>query len=553
MLTGVIFLITGLSGCKGVRDKQSAELKQGVYFDKKEYIPSPLPSFDETKEKLPRPIYDENPLYIDCYYKSWEIGFQNFYEPGPENGFVSQYIDAAFNECIFLWDAAFMTMFCNYVHPYIPGIRTLDNFYAKQFQNGEICREISRIDGKSAPPWVNSENKSLFSKMGPEYDYPDTWDVEYRGREVPTPNPVHTLDALNHPILAWAELESFKITGDTARLAMVYEPLARNYEFFKKYLRQGIGLYITDWASMDNSTRNYHLRNGGMGIDISSEMVLFAKHLGVISEIIGMEEETRRFNDEADELSLLINKYMWDKKRQFYFDLTVDDELVPIKTVAAFWPLLAGIASNEQAARLVEELNDTSTFNRAHRIPTLAANEEGYVPMGKYWKGGVWAPVNTMVIRGLENYGYDSLAREIAMNHLNSVTEVYRQTGTIWENYAPDSISPGNQSKPDFVGWSGIAPIAYLVEYAIGIKANASENTIELNVTSDKRVGIEKFWFGGKTIDLVCEESADNKRMVKIESDGKFFLKLKYKNITKEIDIPGGEVVEIMLDAYSAK
>ena len=522
--------------------------KQGIYFDKLEYIPTPLPSFNETKDKLPRPVFDENPLYIDCYYKSWEIGFQNFYEPEPENGFVSQYIDAAFNDCIFLWDAAFMTMFCNYAHPYIPGIGTLDNFYAKQFENGEMCREISRVDGKSAPPWVNDENRPLFSKMGPEYDYPETWDVEYKGRKVPKPNPYHTLDALNHPILAWAELESFKITGDTTRLTMVFEPLVRNYEFFKKYLRQGTGLYITDWASMDNSPRNYYLKNGGMGIDISSEMVLFAKQLGIIAKIIGLEAAAEQFDDEAEKLSLLINRYMWDHEQQFYFDLTVDEELVPVKTVAAFWPLLANIASREQAARLVDQLNDTSTFNRPHRVPTLAADEEGYVPMGKYWKGGVWAPVTTMVVRGLENYGYDSLAHEIAMNHLNSVTEVYRQTGTIWETYAPDSISEGNQSKPEFVGWSGIAPIAYLIEYAIGVKADASENTIEWDITSDKRVGIENFWFGGTTVDLICEESSGNKRAVKIESDKAFHLKLTYKNETKEMDIPGGDTVEIMID-----
>ncbi len=539
-----------LSGCNGERDGQLAGQEQGIYFPKKQYIPTPLPSYNESREKLPRPVYDGNPLYIDCYYKSWEIGFRNFYEPEPENGFVSQYIDAAFNDCIFLWDAAFMTMFCNYAHPSVPGIRTLDNFYAKQFQNGEICREISRIDGLSAPPWVNDQNRPLFSRMGPEYDYPETWDVEYRHREAPTPNPVHTLDALNHPILAWAELESFRITGDTTRLAMVYEPLIRNYEFFKKYLRQGIGLYITDWASMDNSPRNYYLRNGGMGIDISSEMVLFARHLGTIAEILGLEAAAGQFNDEAEELALLINRYMWDQERQFYFDLTVDEERVPVKTVAAFWPLLAGIASDQQAARLVDEINDTSTFNRPHRIPTLAADEEGYVPMGKYWKGGVWAPVNTMVVRGLENYGYDSLAHEIAMNHLNSVTEVYRQTGTIWETYAPDSISPGNQSKPEFVGWSAIAPIAYLIEYAIGIKANAGDNTIEWNITSCERVGIENFWFGGKTVDLICEEPSGNKRVVKIESDKAFHLKLKYENETKEMDIPGGDAVEIMIDHH---
>ena len=103
-------------------------------------------------------------------------------------------------------------------------------------------------------------------------------------------------------------------------------------------------------------------------------------------------------------------------------------------------------------------------------MPTLAADEPGYDPAGGYWRGAVWAPTDTMVIRGLENYGYFDLAREIALEHLDRVAEVFHQTGTIWENYAPDSVHQGKPAKGDFVGWSGIGPILYLLEYAIGLK-----------------------------------------------------------------------------------
>jgi hypothetical protein len=67
------------------------------------------------------------------YWKTWELAFRNFYEPRPESGFVSQFIDAAFNQNVFLWDSCFLTMFCDYGHPLVPGIGSLDNFYAKQY------------------------------------------------------------------------------------------------------------------------------------------------------------------------------------------------------------------------------------------------------------------------------------------------------------------------------------------------------------------------------------------------------------------------------------
>jgi len=245
--------------------KVSISQEQGKYFDKKYYLKAPLAVFSETKNKLPNPVFDDDSNMIHGYWKAWELAFRNFYEPMAENGFVSQYIDASFNENTFLWDGSFMTMFCNYGHPFVPGIGTLDNFYSKQHETGEICREIVRSTGKDYSSWVNMENRSLFSRYGNSYGG-QSWEVSYLGREIPQPNPVLTLDALNHPILAWAEIESFKITGDKNRLALVYKPLVQYFSALKKYLRQGNGLYITDWAGMDNSPRNSWIEGGGTAV-----------------------------------------------------------------------------------------------------------------------------------------------------------------------------------------------------------------------------------------------------------------------------------------------
>ena len=217
------------------------DTSQGKYFAKKKYVPKPLPKFTDTKARLPSPIYDENPAYVSMYWKTWELAFRNFHQPHPRSGFVSQFIDAAFNQNIFLWDTCFLTMFCNYGHPLVPGIGSLDNFYAKQYDNGEICREINRTTGRDFAQWVNRDGKDLFSRWG-------KFAVTYVDRQVPKPPPRLTLDALNHPIFAWAELESFRVTGDRARLKLVYDPLVHYYRALQKYIRQGNGLYMTDWA-----------------------------------------------------------------------------------------------------------------------------------------------------------------------------------------------------------------------------------------------------------------------------------------------------------------
>jgi hypothetical protein len=502
---------------------------QGMYFSKKTYQPQSLPTFLDTKDLLPAPVYDEKPLWIEMYWKTWEIAFNNFHEPSPGSGFVSQFLDPAFNANIFLWDGAFITMFLNVAHPLVPGISSLDNFYIKQHSTGEICREINRTTGVDLEFWKNAENLPLFSRWGfDEYFNPYRSDVIYKGRETPSPNPKLTLDALNHPILAWAEMESYKWTGDKTRLELIRLPLIKYYEALKKYIRQGNGLYMTDWASMDNSPRNICLAKGGTGIDISAEMVLFARNLSELSAVLGYNADASGFSVEADSLSEIINTKMWNDEKKFYFDLTIDEEFCPVKTIAGFWTLISKTATQENAQFLAKELNNPETFGRMHPVPTLAANEIEYFSQGGYWSGAVWIATNTMVIKGLGAYGYYDLGHKIALSHLDAMATVYQNTGTIWENYAADTIKEGINTNgaavvKDMVGFSGVSPILTFIEQGIGLVPDAPNNKLTWRINSVQRSGCKRFRFNGHILDLIAIPT-ENDVKISVMSDGEFKL-----------------------------
>lgn len=515
---------------------------RGVYFDKKEYADLPAEKFEEVRAYLPTPIVQGKEGWLACYWYAVRLAYQNIHTPTEESGFVSNFVDAAFNDDIFLWDTAFITMFCNLFHPYIPGIRSLDNFYRKQFDDGEIPRELVRDTGEDFLLWVNAYNQPLYSYFHNHYGHRRLKEMKnlpyeemYKpdlGRKVEK-TPYLTLDNLNHPILAWAEWESFCHTGDVERLSQVFEPLYRYYKAMRYHLRHANGLYVTDWASMDNSPRNKYL---GCAVDTSCEMVLFSKNLlsmlGILEEngLVKKEWTDRREKliSDAEKLTDAINRLLWNEEKGFYFDLKADGTQAPVKTIAAYWALIAGVADVRQAERLVGWLNDKDTFNRIHRVPVCAADEEGYNPRGGYWRGSVWAPTNTMVIRGLEKYGYQALAKEIALNHLNAVCEVYKQTGSIWENYPADEISSGDADKKDFVGWSGIAPMLYLMEYGVGLKADAINNQVFWSIDDERGCGCQNYWFGGKTADFAAVKIGD-KMEVRVTTDDRFHLVLEYK------------------------
>jgi len=297
---------------------------------------------------------------------------------------------------------------------------------------------------------------------------------------------------------------------------------------------------------MDNSPRNAFLDRGGTGVDISSEMVLFARNMIEIAQVLGYKREARLYRNKADELAARINRLMWSKSRNFYFDLALDGKPVPVKTIAAYWALLAGVATPGQAKFLAEELQNPESFGRIDPIPTCAANEPGYYASGGYWRGAVWAPTNTMVIRGLEKYGYPDLARSIAKRHLQIVAEVFDKTGTIWENYAPDAKEPGRNTDSslvakDFVGWSGIAPILYFLEYGIGLKPDAARNELLWRIESSRRVGCERYRFNGHVVTLLAEPAATNgNRQLLVNADGTFRLDIVYHGKKSRFNVRSG-------------
>ncbi len=535
-------------------------LPRGMYFDKKKYEKSTARSFEEVKEKLPKPVLSRNREFIDCYWYAVRLAYKNIHKPSEESGFVSDFVDAAFNEDIFLWDTAFITMFCNLFHEYIPGICSLDNFYCKQLEDGEIPRELVRDTGKDFYKWVNTYNKPLYSYFHNNYGhrkltginnipYEDMYKPDL-GRVV-AQNPYLTLDNLNHPVLAWAELVSYCHTGDIERLRLVMEPLYHYYKALWYHIRHSNKLYVTDWASMDNSPRNKYL---GCAVDTSCEMVLFANSLITIMEELlrhqiideALFKERSEFLKTTSELTRkAVNDLMWDEDKGFYFDLMDNGEKAPVKTIAAFWALISGVADKKQAERLVGWLQDKDTFNRIHRVPVCAADEEGYDEQGGYWRGSVWAPTNTMVIYGLLSYGYDALAKEIALNHLDNVVKVFENTKSIWENYPADYVTSGNADKKDFVGWSGIAPILYLIEFKIGLKADAINQEVIWTINSEEElIGCENYYFFGKAADFYA--SYKNGAMsLRIVTKDTFKLRVRYLDRMSSYLICGDTLLEL--------
>ena len=423
------------------------------------YQSSPIP--DYVPARLPRIIMDAHPVWVDMYDKAWQIAFRNLRQPEARSGFVANFIDTAFNDNSFLWDSCFMTMFGRYARQAMDFMGTLDNFYAKQHVDGYICREISTYDGRDR--WVPHEGRST----GPN-------------------------------IIAWTEWLNYQTNGNTQRLRDIFPALIAYHLWWQDWRSYPDGSYWTTGlgSGMDNQMRvpdsAWHHRHY-VWCDAMMQQALSCRILQKMGEVIGRREFNPSLQAEYDSIEAYLNRHMWDDEAGFYFDRAPDGRLSDIKSIGAYWGLLSDLIPAERAERMIAHLQDPAVFNRPHRVPSQSADSPDYFEDGHYWRGGVWAPTNYMVLRALTEKGQHELAHEIARNHVGMIGRVFSETGTLWENYAPEYAGIGNPARPDFVGWTGISAIAIPIEYLIGLRPQPNSNIIEWDIRLEEQHAVENY------------------------------------------------------------
>ena len=440
----------------------------------KAYNSPPPPKLGEIKGKFPQPIWDGHPEALEAYWYCWETILRVWtYAP-----FSQQH--QAVNNLIgypnwgpwgstMVWDTCFMLHFARYGQQAYSFISGLDNCYARQHENGFICRESDK-DNREVYVWF----------------------------------------PVNPPLFAWAEWEHYLISKDKERLARVFLPIVKQYEWILTYQRRENGLYWTQGVQeADDSPRNALMYYAASA---TSYQGLAALNLARMCRELGRTDLAEFFDAQHAELKKMINDNFWDEAHHIYNDLTQDKkfitELQPgvfCKHVHMFWPMVAGLSTPERAAGMVEELKNPKSFNRLTGVPSLSADSKDYnAANGQYWKGAVWPPTQCMVQEGLAETGHEDYLQPLAEKYYNACLAAFKILKTMNENLAPDQVQAFGA--PDFVGWSGIGPVGNLIEHILGFDIDVPKNRITWKITRLERHGLENLYFGGGMVSLVCAE-----------------------------------------------
>ena len=171
-------------------------------------------------------------------------------------------------------------------------------------------------------------------------------------------------------------------------------------------------------------------------VDINVLLYQMELDMAEIAGILDREPDVKTWSKRAAWRGAEINRLMWNDKAGLYFDYNFEkDRQSTYHFNTTFYPLWAGIASPEQAARVVANL---PIFERAWglMVSDHRSAHQWDAPFG-------WAPMHIMAVEGMRRYGFNADADRVSRKFLSLILRDFARHGTIMEKY---DVEAGNRT-----------------------------------------------------------------------------------------------------------
>jgi alpha,alpha-trehalase len=165
-----------------------------------------------------------------------------------------------------------------------------------------------------------------------------------------------------------------------------------------------------------------------------------------------------------------IQRYFFNAASGWFMDYNINNNKQGTEpTLAGMFPLFMKIATKEQAAKAATYLK--KNFLKPGGVVTTLKNT------GQQWDApNGWAPLQWITIIGLENYGYNTLAKTIAERWIKLNNDVYMRTGKLMEKYnvIDTHLEAGGGEYPgqDGFGWTNGVLSALIAKYGNPVAVN---------------------------------------------------------------------------------
>ncbi len=177
-------------------------------------------------------------------------------------------------------------------------------------------------------------------------------------------------------------------------------------------------------------------------VDLNALLYKYEMDFARAAKVFNDKTDAAKWEAAAQARKKTMHELMWDKGRGLYYDYNyVKERQGNISSLAAYFPMWAGMVDGRQAAAMVKALR------RFEQKGGLSTTDN--VPLGQYVFGAMpvqwaypngWAPLQFIIIQGLQRYGYHDDARRIAMKWLRTNLDWFNEHGVFLEKY--NTVSP---------------------------------------------------------------------------------------------------------------
>jgi hypothetical protein len=264
----------------------------------------------------------------------------------------------------------------------------------------------------------------------------------------------------------WAEnrdYEGYLCWGSTPYTPEVADPL-------NKYINtKRTGKYE---SGLDNSPMYDDAQyDTTLNLLLLADVGLMSMYVWDCNNIIKIAKEIGR-TEVVDELEMRAEKY--GKKLQTMYNASVgiylNKDLMTSEyshrlSPTNFYPLLAGVPTQEQAERMMEDhFYNPEEFWGEWMIPSIARNDEAFKD-NVYWRGRIWAPLNFLVYIGLKNYDLPDARRDLVEKSRNLILKSWLEENHVYENYNAVTGEGGDVRRSDkFYHWGALLAYISLLE-----------------------------------------------------------------------------------------
>jgi putative isomerase len=175
---------------------------------------------------------------------------------------------------------------------------------------------------------------------------------------------------------------------------------------------------------------------------------------------------------EAEELRARRDRYaerlgqLWSEEKGIYLNRRTDNGAWREKhSLTSFYPMLANVATDEQAERMAQGyLLNPAKYDGEWILPMSSRDDSAFADQ-LYQRGRIWPPNSFLTYLGLLRYGSDVARRRLVEKSVEMIVDNWRIERVVAENYsAIDGRGGRTPHTHPLYGWGGLLSFMGLIE-----------------------------------------------------------------------------------------